>query len=491
LGALESNPEKPAILCGEQTLTSRALAAAIMARAELLRKSGVTEGARCLIFSGRGLAFWVDFIALWAIGAVAVPVESAVAQDHAAEIIRCAAPGFVSGRPENAPAVLKDLPELAEVDLERSDMPGAPWRDLVAPVRGADLAAVLFTSGTTGLPKGVRVRHEMLLHNALGTQSVLDLRPSDRLLFAIPFRFISSISHTLVTLLSQATLICTEEPLMPGALIALVRDRQVTAFGGAPLQLHFISQSDREVLPHLRWVMSSGDHLPVAVIERLRTKFPGLRINTVYGLTELAGRFCALPPDDIERRAGSVGRPIPGLTLKLLDDQGKACPPGEIGHVYAEGVSCFDGYMENEPATREAPTPEGYKTGDLGHLDEEGYLFLSGRSDSVFKRSGLKLSTLPIADALVATELFADVAVIPKPDEIQGHVPVVYYVLKPASKFDRGAVQAALRKSLPVNSLPVAYHAIDRVPRTGSGKIDRRKLAELISELESPTVDGE
>jgi acyl-coenzyme A synthetase/AMP-(fatty) acid ligase len=491
LRALEDNPEKPAILCGEQSLTSRALAAAIMARAEIFRKSGVTAGERCLIFSGRGVAFWVDFIALWTIGAVAVPVEPTVAPDHASEILRCAAPRFASGRPEDVPEVLKDLPELAEVDLERTEMPREPWQDLVTPVQQPDLAAILFTSGTTGLPKGVRVRHEMLLQNALGTRPVLDLRPSDRLLFAIPFRFISSISHTLVALLSQATLVCTEDPLLPGALVALVRDCHITAFGGAPLQLHFVSQADREVLPHLRWVMSSGDHLPVAVIERLRAKFPGLRINTVYGLTELAGRFCALPPDDIEGRAGSVGRPIPGLTLKVLDDQGIACPPGEIGHVYAEGVPCFDGYMENEPATREALTPEGYKTGDLGYLDKEGYLFLSGRSDSVFKRSGLKLSTLPIADALMATELFADVAVVPKADEVQGHVPVVYYVLKPASEFDRGAVQAALRKSLPVNSLPAAYHAIKKLPRTGSGKIDRRKLAALISELESPTINAE
>ena len=483
LSALAGSPDKEALVCREISLSRRDLIAVVLSRAAMFKGAGVVPGSNVLVFTDRGAAFWIDMLALWATGAVSVPVEPKVTDEHLTEMTRCVDPDFVCGRPDDSPAALTDLVNLGEPIFEQPTRAEVTWWTAIAPVASHSLAAILFTSGTTGLPKGVRVRHEMLVTNAFGTLAVLGIQPSDRLLFAIPFRFISSISHALVTLLSGATLLCEEAPLLPGALIELIRTSRATAFGGAPVQLRFIAQTDAKDLPELRWVMSSGDHLPVAVIEQLRQRFAGLRVNTVYGLTELAGRFCALSPDDLDLRPGSVGRPIPGLALKVLDDDGTACPTGEIGHVYAEGAACFDGYIGNQTATDEALTAHGYRTGDLGSLDEDGYLYLSGRSDSVFKRAGLKLSTLPIADALMASGLFVDVAVMPLADEVQGHVPAVYYVLKPGASFDRGAVQQSLRRSLPVNSLPAVYHEIAQVPRTGSGKIDRRKLAAVIAEL--------
>jgi acyl-coenzyme A synthetase/AMP-(fatty) acid ligase len=228
--------------------------------------------------------------------------------------------------------------------------------------------------------------------------------------------------------------------------------------------------------------MSSGDHLPVSAIDQLMAAFPGIELHVVYGMAELAGRFCALPPEHQSDKRGSVGFPIAGLEYTVRDDAGVLCPAGEIGNIHVQGLLGFGGYFGNPAASAEVLGAHGFANGDKGYVDADGFLFLAGRSDSVFKRSGLKVSAQLVTDALVALDYVADAYTRAEEDMIEGNVPVSYVVWS-GDKRGMPEVLADLRKVLPVNHLPRRIQSLPAIPRTGSGKVDRAALASVLAAL--------
>jgi|TARA_B100000315_G_scaffold235373_1_gene250254 rifamycin polyketide synthase module 1/2/3 len=235
--------------------------------------------------------------------------------------------------------------------------------------------------------------------------------------------------------------------------------------------------------------MSSGDHLSSDVIGRFRLALPETSIYTVYGLTEVGGRLCVLSPEMADRIPGSVGQPIPGMKIKVLDEGGRLCSPNVTGDVYVAGDWLFDGYHRDEGATKESLGSQGLKTGDLGLVDDNGFLYLRGRSDDVFKSSGKKVSSLIISDALLRTEFFEDVAVMAQPHPVVGHVPHVYFVPQKNIQFDRGAIVRHLRKLLPADHIPQGFTEVPAIPRTGSGKVIRIEMLDLAGQF-GPASDS-
>jgi acyl-CoA synthetase (AMP-forming)/AMP-acid ligase II len=200
----------------------------------------------------------------------------------------------------------------------------------------------------------------------------------------------------------------------------------------------------------------------------------------MYGLTELAGRFCVNANAQKKENYGAVGKPIPGMEVKILDDDNTELPIGEIGRVVASGRCMFSGYLKDQQINDRVFSDLGFDTGDLGVLNEEGYIFHKGRSDDVFKSGGLKVSIVPIIEALMNTGFFEDIAVIPVPHEDRSRVPHVFYVLKDGVEFKKGKVLKPLRQELPGNSIPHGFTQVERVPRTGSGKVARGELRKLL-----------
>ncbi len=468
-----ADPGAISISGDDRRLSRRDVRARVAQRIAQLRELGVEPGGFVILFCDRGISFWIDILALWALGARPVCLESDVEPAHWENVLDITRAGWISG---GAAAISGGLRTVPEIDW---DAPLAGRGD-VSFYRPADdeIAGLIFTSGTTGLPKGVPLTHRALSLNALGTASRLRLGPGDRLMIATPFRFISSISHFIVTLLAGASFHGVERKLMPGDLIKAIEEERITAFGGSPFHARFIAMADASRLPRLRWLMSSGDHLPKAVISDLRRAFPGLAIHTVYGMAELAGRFCTLAPEFVDDCAGSVGLPIPGLRLQVLNDDGAACGPHEIGSIFASGDIAFSGYYRNAAADQSVITPNGFKTGDLGYVDERGFVYLSGRSDSVFKRSGVKVSAQTITDAILSLGVFDDVVVLSRPDPVEGAAPVAY-VAGGDESIGKGDLLRMLRPALSGKHLPKELVRVAEIPRTGSGKVDRRRLKAL------------
>lgn len=464
--------DKPFLTDDRSSLTRRQFLAAVNGRAVQL--AAFRPQSAVLIVAGRGIGYWIDMVAVWGAGLVGVPIGIGVDDDVARVMAGITKPcAILCNTDENRPAL--DMAPRLNRPAPREGMP--PVKDMT----GTDLASIIFTSGSTGMPKGVALPHRSLLGNARASLAAIGATAEDRLFFAIPFNFISAVSHFCVMALAGAEMSATEDRLAMGNLGQALNASGATCFGGSPLQLRWIAECAPSTGVDLRWAMSSGDHLSVKTIELFRRNLPRTALLTVYGLTELGGRFCLLPADSVGAHAGSVGKPIRGASVVVLDEDGRALPAGEIGEIYAGGEYLLREYFGNPNATARALTAHGFRTGDLGYLDAGGFLYVCGRADDVFKCHGAKVSAVPIIDAVMETGLFEDAAIIGWDDPNLGTVPRLLYVPKPGATIDHAALARGLRGKLPATHIPRAFTVVSAIPRTGSGKIKRldlRRLAE-------------
>jgi len=351
------------------------------------------------------------------------------------------------------------------------------------PVAADELAMIMFTSGTTGLPKGVCQTLKSISANAGHVAATLGLAADDRIFINTPPYFTSGICHFL-TLLANGGGLAGQLGFFFGAgLLDEMEAQGCTGFGGAPAHLVRVVEPLEEPRPHsLRFWVSSGDHLPVPVIGKLRRVLPGVRLFNMYGLTEVSGRLCILPPAELDERQGSVGRPIGDMRVTARRGDGAVTKPGETGELYVTGALLMQGYLDEPEITAGTLTEHGLRTGDFGHVDESGAVWVAGRKDDIIKRGGEKVSIVHVQQALQALGRFADVAVLAAPDDILGHVPVAFVVPLEKDGFRPSRLLRELRGLLPSSSLPSRIIAVDVIPRTGSGKAIRAELQALLAD---------
>lgn len=445
-----------------------------------LLSAGVCRGDRICVSSGRDdFGFWIDLVSVWAVGAITVPIDAEVGEDQLHYIVELVEPKVhLLGGEKGIQGLRETKLSTYKMDSNPAEGPLPETADTVS----KDTAAILFTSGSTGNPKGVVLSHRSILGNATAFLRQLSVSADDRLAIATPFHFTSAICHFLAAALTPAVFVATEKKLFKADLSNFLKTTHATCFGGAPIQLRWIAECAADQSIDLKWVMSSGDHLSSDVIAAFKSSLPHTMIYTVYGLTEVGGRLCLLPPEMTDQAPGSVGRPIDGLELTVRDEDGALCPAGTVGDIYVTGVYLFDGYYKNKNDTKEFLGQWGLKTGDVGKVDERGLVYLKGRSDDVFKTSGKKVSGLVISDALMNTGLFEDVAVMPNAHPVVGHVPYAFYVLRKSTSFEHAAVMRQLRKILPADHMPKKFFEVPTIPRTRSGKIIRSEMQALSDE---------
>ncbi len=454
----------PIVCMGAETVSREDLLRMAEWRRRRLQES-VQPGDPVIVRSLRGPTFFADLLAVWASGGVVVPLAGDAPPEYAEEVKRIS----------EASVVLDDLPEGSPPDTSNLCCVTVP---------PDALASILFTSGTTGSPKGVMLTHAALAGNCTGTLEILGMN-RDRLFINTPFHFTSAICHFLACAFSGSTLVGDETKLFPADLTQALAASGCTGFGGAPVQLRWIAeyceaaQPRQDVSMGLRFFVSSGDNLSTDVMLRLQRQLPKAKVFVVYGLTELAGRFCILDTSRFPDKIGSVGRPIRGLGVHVASTGGPV-PVGEEGEVMATGDLLCTGYYRAPERTASLLTEAGLHTGDLGHMDEDGFLYLHGRLDDVFKVNGQKVSGLVIAEAMMRIPTFADVAVVRQDDPYFGTVPVAIYALRPGAEFNAGEVKAQLRRWLPANHIPRRFLPVASIPRTGSGKLQRARLLEMI-----------
>lgn len=456
---LSAAEDKLFLSSGNSSLTLTDFLSAVETRKAELAGAGIGQGHIALIAAGKGLQFFVDMCACWSERVTVVPISRHADNAYLSHLYK------VLGKPYH---------EGSSTSIEIISWPNPKF---------ADFATIWFTSGSSGKPKGVRHTFANIVGNAISTVKKIGISHKDRLFTNIPYNFTSLICHFLSVLVSGASLVAIENKLLPKDLWDIIETSDVTCFGGAPIQILWLADSNRIFSRSLDWCMSSGDDLPVSTINKFRSKYPSTNIFTVYGLTELGGRVCILEPNDLDSRSGSVGKPIEGLVVSVMDVHMNELPPGEQGEVVIAGKYLLEGFVEEE--FNKGITEFGYKTGDIGYKDQDGFLYLQGRSDDVFKVAGQKVSGLLIRRELLATGWFLDAAVISKTDPAYGALLAAVVVLKEGARPTKGMIINALRKKLPLNHIPREFKISSNIQRTGSGKILKNSLVEYFDVLET------
>jgi acyl-CoA synthetase (AMP-forming)/AMP-acid ligase II len=467
--------------------------------AGLLASLGVGPGDRVAILAVNCPELAEVLFATAAAGATIVPMNFRAGTEELAHLLSDSGSRVLFTQKRYAELVDRVKPEtLASVVLldegyaSARDAAEGAWD--IADVEDEELSALLYTSGTTSLPKGVMLTHGALSGYVLGSAECADGEPKGRTLLAAPLYHIAGLTSLLLSVYSGRSTILLSQFEAGAWLDAVERHRATHAFLVPTMLARVIDHPDfasRE-LSSLELVTYGAAPMPQTVIRRAIEVFPAsVGFSGAYGQTETTSTVTVLGVEDHqldgspekERRLGSVGRPMDDVELRVVDEDGKPLQPGEPGEVQLRTGRVMEGYWGAKEKTRVTLDDEGWvHTGDLGYLDEEGYLFLSGRSSDLIIRGGENIAPEEVEAVLYEHRGVADAAVIGVPDEEWGE-RVVAAVVASDPGLDEAALLAHCSSRLASFKRPERVLLLDDLPRTSTGKLVRRDIRPIVQEL--------
>jgi amino acid adenylation domain-containing protein len=345
-----------------------------------------------------------------------------------------------------------------------------------------DLAALIYTSGSSGRPKGVMLSHRNMVTAATSITTYLENRPDDVILNVLPLSFDYGLYQLLLTVMVGGTLVLEKGFAFPGKVVQLLESEGVTGLPGVPtlfgVLLGLRGLEARE-LPALRYLSNTGAALSVTTIAGLRETFPAARIYSMYGLTECK-RCTWLPPEDLDRKPDSVGIAIPNTEMWIVDENDCKVGPGVVGQLVIRGGTVMRGYWNKPEATARAlrpgplPGEQVFYTGDLVRMDEEGYVYFVGRMDDIIKSRGEKVPPKEVEAALMNIAGVKEAAVIGVPDETLGQAVKAYVVFENGFTIPEREIQKECQRRLEGFMVPKHVVIVPSLPKTDTGKI--RKL---------------
>jgi long-chain acyl-CoA synthetase len=480
------DPDRIAVVVGERRVSFGELDGLADRLAAGLREQGVQRGDRVGVMLPNGVDAVVAIEGTLRAGAAIMPINPTAKHERVSDLLQ---------RSEAA-ALLCDEERAEEVTEAVAAVGEIPWfsrldelsSDASAPSEtpeDADLAALMHTSGSTGGPKGV-----MHCHGGLGfvTDSIieyLEISPDDRILNLLPLSFGYGLTHLLICMRSGATLVLEPGVGLPGRIVKLLEEQQITGLPGVPtvfqLLLTLRGLAERP-LPHLRFLTNAGAALPTPAIEKVRRSFPNATLYSMYGQTECI-RTCYLPPDQLDTRPGSVGVPIPGSDTWIEDDEGNEVGPGVVGELIVRGPHVMQGYWRNPKATapriREGrhPGERVLASNDLFRSDEEGYLYFVSRRDDIIKSRGEKVPPREVEEVLHIDPAVHEAAVVGVPDRLLGEAVHAHVSAREGEELDPAALKRLCAEHLEDYMVPQQVVIHEELPRNTNGKIDRLTLA--------------
>lgn len=480
--------EKVAIVDGDRRITYRELLERSFSYAGLLKQSGVRRGDRVCIFLRRSVEAVAALFATWLTGGVAVIINEQLQRRQVQHILQHSeAVCLVSDGARLRQAAGTATDGLTVIDLDQMHSPAGLTS--TEPVIGADLALIMYTSGSTGLPKGVMVSHENLLSGTRIVSDYLELSEADVILSILPFSFDYGLNQLLTALYAGGTLVI-QRSVFPPEICNTLEKVGITGLAGVPMlwvQLTGrLSPFLKRQFPKLRYITNSGGRLPEEIVKAIRATHPHVEIYLMYGLTE-AFRSTYLPPAEVDRRPSSMGKAIPNVEVMVVSPTGATCKPGEIGELVHRGAHVSLGYWRDPESTgrvfRPHPSQHFFNgreelvvfSGDLVKTDEEGYLYFVGRKDQQIKSRGFRISPEEVEKLIVASKLVSSAVAFAVPIEGDYDIGVAVIPREP-SNFRQEQLDEFCKNEMPEYMRPRAIWAVDQFPLTTTGKADRTKI---------------
>ena len=498
------SPSKTALVHGNVRATYNQINNQANNLALHLIENGLTPGDRVALLMENCLEYVISYYGILKAGAVVAPLNSDLKSEGLRAILTeleakcvisssrlekllqevdlgaCGIQELILRAPKlkwsSAPYVVSDLDSLSETRQTRNP-------DIQ--IQESDLASIIYTSGSTGRSKGVMLTHKNIASNTISICEYLSLTQDDIQMVILPFYYVMGKSLLNTHFAAGGTVVINNKFAFPAAVLNEMVSEKVTGFSGVPSTYAFLLHRSplaayRDKLISLRYCSQAGGHMSRVIKEGLRKVLPRhTDICIMYGATEAAARLSYLEPVRFEDKIDSIGKAIPGVFLRVLDEKGGEVPIGQLGELVASGDNITQGYWKDPDMTGKVLDQNGYHTGDLCYQDEEGFFYLVGRKDSLLKVGGHRINPLEIEDVLLGTGLLIEANVFGIPDDLLGHRLVA--LATPKNEDCKSEVILNLCASkLPRYQVPSEIKFVRSLPKSASGKIDPVKCLELI-----------
>ncbi|MCY0879157.1 MAG: AMP-binding protein [Firmicutes bacterium] len=444
---------------------------------------GLRPGDRLAAMVGNDWPYLALYWAALASGLVFVPLNPKLARPEVATLLQHAEPALVVADDR----LVAQIPESLGFPIRSLSQ----WQRLVSqaspafcdphPVTPDDVAVIFYTSGTTGQPKGVMLTHRNLaVQYYQAAHYLLGLRPNDRVLSCYPLHATAQHVFLEPPLIAGATSVI--EPFSPKSILSRLQEEAVTIFFAVPTIYQILLEDARfsaAELPTLRILAYGGTMMARETIQRLKDRFPHSLLKNLYGQTENSPSVTSLDDPDALTKPGSVGKPVPGMTIAIVDDADREVDPGVVGEIVTRGPNLMKGYYKDEASTEAALRHGWYHTGDLGYCDSDGYLYVIDRKKDMITRGGQNIYPLEVETVLSQHPAVQECAVIGVPHPILGEEVAAVIVRQRGALVTEAVLRDFLSQHLASYKVPVHYYFVDALPHNASGRVLKRELRTL------------
>jgi long-chain acyl-CoA synthetase len=465
------DPDGPCLADEGGAWTNRAFAESVQRAAGAFAARGVTTGDVVAVLLPNQVELAVAMFAAWRLGAAVTPVNPALTDDEVGYQVADASAKVVVGE--------RQVPGTEQMTLEELAAPGLPGVD--AADRSEDeLALLIYTSGTTGRPKGVMLDHANLTAMCEMAIEGVRLSSDDHCLLVLPLFHVNAIVVSLLSplLAGGHTTLARFSPTTFFSVIEQVRPTYFSAVPAIYAMLSTLPHTEHPDLSSVRLAVCGAAPMPAELIERFENRY-GLPLLEGYGLSE---GTCAstINPLNGPRKPGTVGLPFPGQQVAVMAPDGTLVTDGSTGEVVVRGPNVMRGYLNRPEETAKTIVDGWLHTGDVGRFDEDGYLVLVDRIKDLIIRGGENIYPKEIEAALYSHPDVLEAAVVARPDEVMGELPVAYVALRPDAEVDVDGLEQVCRERLSRYKQPVSITLLDALPKNSVGKIDKLSLRALL-----------